>query len=66
MAAVIVPPFLPENRKAAGNPFKPAAVTLNCYIRNTHFLNFILHPTSLEEENQTRGPFIMWRTTGFL
>lgn len=44
MAAVAVPPSLSEHAKAAGNPFKLAAVTPNHHVRNAHFLNFNLHP----------------------
>lgn len=44
MAAIAVPPSLSELAKAAGNPFKPAAVTPNRHVRNAHFLNFSLHP----------------------
>lgn len=33
-----------ENLRAAGNPFKFAAVTLSCHFTNIYFLNFSLFP----------------------
>lgn len=44
MAAIEVPSSISEHGKAAGNPFKPAAVTQNHHVRTAHFLNFSLHP----------------------
>lgn len=51
MEVIILPPSLSENGKAAGNPFKPAAVALNGHIRNTSFLHFSPPPPFLRTGN---------------
>lgn len=49
--AAVVPPSLSEHGQAAGNPFKPAAVTPNRHVGNAHFLNFSLHPHFIRTGN---------------